>query len=99
MINSIEKQLEQYTINHPQEVLIVTADINGEPDRILIFRGFSSSLVRSTASDPDIPVLSNCAVNIRISRLAGPYQPDSPSYLEKNISWSDFSKRLTNPSN
>lgn len=97
MGNSIEKQLEQYTLEHPQEVLRITADVNGEPDEILIFKGFSSSLARPTASDPDIPVLPDSAVNIRIDRLSGPYQPDTSNYLEKHISWEEFAKRLTNP--
>ncbi|MBT9316572.1 DUF7734 family protein [Leptothoe spongobia] len=97
MAISIEKQLEQYTLHHPQEVLLVTAEIDDELDKILIFRGFSSSLVRSTASDPDIPVLPDNAVNIMIDRLAGPYQPSCPNYLEQQISWDQFAKRLTNP--
>lgn len=97
MARSIEKQLEQYTLEHTQEVLLVTAEVNGDPDEILIFRGFSSSLMRPTASDPDIPVLPNDAVIIAIDRLAGPYQPDRPHYLERQISWHEFAQRLTNP--
>ena len=91
---SIEKQLEHYTLQHPDEVLLVTAEIAGEPDQILIFRGFSSSLVRSTAADPDVPVLPEQATNISIDRLAGPYRPDAPQYLERHLSWQEFAKRL-----
>ena len=94
MSGSLEKKLEQYTIRYPQEVLLVTADIAGELDKILIFRGFSSSLMRSTAADPDVAVLSDDAVITSIDRLASPYQPDSPDYIEKQISWLDFSQRL-----
>ena len=97
MAISIEKQLEQYTLQHPQEVLLVTAVIDGEADEILIFRGFTSSLVRPTAADPDIPVLPDSAVDIIIDRIAGPYQPDCPEYLERQIHWHEFSQRLINP--
>ncbi|MEM8614600.1 MAG: hypothetical protein AAGF93_21490 [Cyanobacteria bacterium P01_H01_bin.105] len=95
MAISIEKRLEQYTIQNPQEVLLVTAEISGELDEILIFRGFSSSLVRPTASDPDVSVLPDDAVIMTIDRLASPYQPDAPNYLERQISWSEFAQRLT----
>lgn len=97
MTGSIEKQLEHYTLQHPQEVLIVAAEVNGDPDEILIFRGFSSSLVRPTDPDPDVPVLPDDAVIIAIDRLAGPYRPDCPNYLERQISWDEFAQRLTNP--
>ncbi|MEM7066608.1 MAG: hypothetical protein AAF572_26020 [Cyanobacteria bacterium P01_B01_bin.77] len=97
MTGSIEKQLEHYTLQHPQEVLLVAAEVNGDPDEILIFRGFSSSLVRPTDPDPDVPVLPDDAVIIAIDRLAGPYQPDHPNYLERQISWDKFAQRLTNP--
>lgn len=97
MTIAIEKQLEQYTLQHPQEVLLVAAEVDGEPDAILIFKGFSSSLVRPTASDPDLPVLPDHAINITIDRLASPYQPDCPKYLERNISWDEFAKHLMNP--
>lgn len=97
MAVSVEKQLEHYTLQYPQEVLLVTAEIAGEIDKVLIFRGFSSSLVRSTATDPDIPVLPDSAVNITIDRLTGPYNPNAPNYLERQISWDTFAQRLTNP--
>ena len=47
-------RLEQYTLKHPQEVLLVKAEVNGELDELMVFKGFSSSLVRSTAFDPDV---------------------------------------------
>lgn len=94
MSGSLEKKLERYTIRYPQEVLLVTAEIAGELDKILIFRGFSSSLMRSTAADPDVAVLPDDAVITSIDRLASPYQPDSPDYIEQQISWPDFSRRL-----
>ena len=97
MAISIEKQLEQYTLQHPQEVLLVSIEVAGEPDEILIFKGFSSSLVRPTAADPDVPVLPDEATILTIDRLIGPYQPDCPNYLERQISWEAFSQRLINP--
>jgi hypothetical protein len=95
MVISIEKQLEQYTLLHPQEVLLVAAEINGEVDEILIFKGFSSSLMRSTVADPDVPLMPDSAVILGIDRLMGPYRPEQPNYLERGISWAEFSQRLT----
>ena len=54
---SVGHRLEQYTLQRPQEVLIVKAEIAGEEDEIAIFRGFSSSLMRPTAFDVDVPIL------------------------------------------
>ncbi|HIK33759.1 MAG TPA: hypothetical protein IGS17_19645 [Oscillatoriales cyanobacterium M59_W2019_021] len=87
--------LEQYTMKRPQEVLLVTAEIEGESDtprelvrdRIVIFKGFSSSLVRSTAYDPDIPVLPEGSVIVEIDRLHSPYDPDNPRYIQRGLTW------------
>ncbi len=54
MTNLINKRLEQYTVKRPQEVLLVTVEVDGERDEVAIFRGFSSSLMRPTAFDPDV---------------------------------------------
>ena len=85
MTNSIGKRLEQYTIKRPGEVLIVTAQIAGEEDQIAVFKGFSSSLMSPTSFDPDVPVLSEEAEIIRIDRVASPYNPDSPRYLQQGL--------------
>jgi hypothetical protein len=53
----IQKQLEQYTAGRSQEVLIVTIDIEGIQEEIVIFKGFSSCLSRATEYDPDLPVI------------------------------------------
>jgi len=90
MNNPIAKRLEQYTVKKSQEVLIVTIEIDNEPDKIAVFKGFSSSLMRPTAYDPDVPVLPNTATIITIDRIASPYNPDSPRYLQQNISWEDM---------
>ena len=89
------QRLEQYTFRFPNEVLIVNAEVDGDEDFVVVFRGFSSSLVNPTAADPEIPVLSEAALIITIDRLQGPYTPDNPQYLERDIPWADFSDRLT----
>lgn len=78
-------RLEQYTLKHPQEVLLVNAQVDGEADAIVIFRGFSSSLMRPTAFDPDVPVLPDSAQISTIDRLEGPYNPAAPKLIEENL--------------
>jgi hypothetical protein len=82
---SIGQRLEQYTIKRPQEVLLVEVEIAGEPDQIVIFKGFSSSLMRPTAFDPDVPILSEEAKIISIDRLASPYNPAKPRYIQQGL--------------
>ncbi|WP_341524748.1 hypothetical protein WKK05_19160 [Nostoc sp. UHCC 0302] len=86
-MDSIGKRLEQYTTKRPQEVLLVTVEIADEQDTIAIFKGFSSSLMRPTAFDPDVPVLPNGANILNIDRVASPYNPESPRYIQQGISW------------
>ena len=95
MNNSVGKRLEQYTVKKSQEVLIVTVKIDDEPDKIAVFKGFSSSLMRPTAYDPDVPVLPDKATIIAIDRIASPYNPDSPRYLQQDISWEDMQVLLS----
>lgn len=90
MSSSPGDRLEQYTAKHPQEVLLVTAEIEGEIDQVMIYKGFSSSLMQSTAFDPDIPVLPDRAVLLTIDRLQGPYNPAHPLYLQQGMSWPEF---------
>jgi hypothetical protein len=87
MNNSIGKRLEQYTTKRPQEVLLVTIEIGNEQDKIVIFKGFSSSLMRPTAFDPDVPVLPDEANILNIDRIASPYNPEAPRYLQTGLSW------------
>jgi hypothetical protein len=84
------QQLEIYSSNHPQEVLLVKLKINDELDEVMIFKGFSSSLMRSTAFDPDVPVISDRAEILTIDRLAAPYKPNQPNYLQQGITWKEF---------
>ena len=90
MNSPISKRLEQYTVKRPQEVLIVTVEVDGETDTIAVFKGFSSSLMRPTAFDPDVPVLPDTAKIITIDRIASPYNPETPRYLQQNISWEEM---------
>ncbi|NJL47502.1 MAG: hypothetical protein HC929_08450 [Leptolyngbyaceae cyanobacterium SM2_5_2] len=83
-------RLEQYTLNHPEEVLLVRALIAGQSDEVIIFRGFSSSLVRPTAFDPDVPVLPAEADIQSIDILKGPYSPAEPHYLQQGLSWTQM---------
>jgi hypothetical protein len=86
-MNSIGKRLEQYTTKRPQEVLIVTVEIADEQDTIAIFKGFSSSLMRPTAFDADVPVMPDGANILNIDRVASPYNLEAPRYLQQGISW------------
>ncbi|MCU0538214.1 MAG: hypothetical protein MUD14_30375 [Hydrococcus sp. Prado102] len=95
MKKSIGQRLEQYTIKRPQEVLLVEVEIAGEPDQILIFKGFSSSLMNPTAFDPDVPILSENATIISIDRLASPYNPDAPHYIQQGLSREQIEALLT----
>jgi hypothetical protein len=61
--------------------------VEGEIDQVAIFRGFSSSLVRSTAFDPDLPMLAENAVIQSIDRLQSPYDPNHPRYIQQGLTW------------
>jgi hypothetical protein len=91
---SLGFRLEQYTLKRPQEVLLVTIEVGGEADQIAIFKGFSSSLMRPTAFDPDIPVLPETAVIIAIDRLQSPFMPQSPRYIQQGLSLEEMLKLL-----
>jgi len=88
------QQLEMYSIKHPQEVLLIKLKIDGELDEVMIFKGFSSSLMRATAFDPDVPVISDRAEILNIDRLAAPYKPNQPTYLQQGIKWEEFQDYL-----
>ncbi len=83
-------RLEQYTLRRPQLVLLVRAVIDGQEDEVLIFRGFSSSLMHPTAADPEVPVLPEAAEIEAIDIMAGPYNPTAPQYLQRGLSWDDM---------
>lgn len=95
MNNSVGKRLEQYTAKRSHEVLIVTAEIEAEQDQIAIFKGFSSSLTRPTAFDPEVPVLPDRAKIITIDRVASPYNPQSPRYIQQGLTWETIQPLLS----
>ena len=86
-MNSIGKRLELYTAKRSQEVLLITVEIADEQDKIAIFKGFSSSLMRPTAFDADVPVIPDGAIILSIDRIASPYNPEAPRYIQREISW------------
>lgn len=95
MNNSIVRRLEQYTAKRPQEVLLVNIELAGEQDKIAIFKGFSSSLMRPTAYDPDVPVLSDEAKIITIDRVASPYNAEAPRYIQQGLTWETIQSLLS----
>ncbi len=86
------QKLEQYTMKHPQEVLLITVNLEEEMDQLMIFKGFSSSLMRPTEFNPDFPMLSEKAEILSIDRLQNPYNPNNPNYIEKGLSWEEMEK-------
>ncbi len=95
MSNAVGQRLERYTAKCPHEVLIVTAEIAGEEDEIAIFKGYSSSLMRPTAFDPDVPVLPDGARIISIDRVLSPYNPEDPHYIEQGLTWETIQPLLS----
>ncbi|MBL1209999.1 hypothetical protein [Geminocystis sp. GBBB08] len=84
------QQLETYSQQHPQEVLIIKARDNEEEIEIIIFKGFSSNLRGATEFDPDLPILSSTAQIITIDRLVSPYNPSNPHYIQCDLKASEF---------
>lgn len=85
MSDSISRRLEKYTEKRPYEVLLVNVQIGEVEDQIAIFRGFSSSLMNPTASDPDVLVLPENAKIVSIDRVESPYNPAEPRYIQKDL--------------
>ncbi|APB32727.1 hypothetical protein GlitD10_0416 [Gloeomargarita lithophora Alchichica-D10] len=89
-----QERLENYSRSRPREVLRLTVrDSEGEGE-ILVYKGFTSSLSRATAFDPDVPVLEPDTEILWVDRIQAPYQPQSIQYLEQHLSWVEFSQRL-----
>lgn len=95
MKDSPGKRLEQYTVKRSLEVLLVSAEIAGELDQIAIFKGFSSSLMHPTAFDPEVPVLPDNATILSIDRVASPYTPESPRYIQRGLTWETIQPLLS----
>ncbi|WAS05784.1 hypothetical protein LQF76_02500 [Gloeomargaritales cyanobacterium VI4D9] len=89
-----QERLENYSRSHPREVLRLTVrDAMGEGE-VLIYKGFTSSLTRATAFEPDVPVLEPDAEILWVDRIQAPYQPQNIRFLEQNLSWTEFEQRL-----
>ncbi len=86
MANTPIKRLEEYTLQHPQEVLLVSVQQQSEVNEVMIFRGFSSSLTHPTAFDPDIPIIADGDEIVSCDRLRSPYNPSNPQYLARDLS-------------
>ncbi|MEM7593861.1 MAG: hypothetical protein AAF383_20515 [Cyanobacteria bacterium P01_A01_bin.83] len=87
MSEAIGLRLEKYTLKRKQEVLMVNLEtVAGEPDIVMIYGGFSSSLMRPTSFDPEIPVIADDSKITSIDRLVSPYDPNNPQYIESGMS-------------
>lgn len=93
---NVAQKLEQYTLKKLDEVLLVEVEIDGEKDQIIIFKGFSSSLMQPTNFDPDIPIISPNAKIIKIDRLMAPYNPNKPNYIQQDLTWQKMEILLDN---
>lgn len=85
--------LERYTEMVPKEVLIVNAEVDGEEDQVLVYKGYSSSLVNPTAFDPSVPVLPPNARVRSIDRMRAPYSASSTAIAE-GLSWGQMRELL-----
>ena len=94
MKDSRIRRLEKYTEKHPTEVLILKVEIEGKSDEIAVFKGFSSSLMRPTANDPDVSILPEDAKIITIDRVESPYNPEQPRYLQQGLTWETIQASL-----
>jgi hypothetical protein len=86
--------LEKYSEQHPQEVLQIDVETEGEKDTVLIFRGFSSSLVRATPADLNEPVIRPGTRLVRLDRLRSPLNPIAPEIIEADLPIPELIQRL-----
>ena len=95
MSEPISVRLEKYTLKHREEVLMVHLETaTGEPDTVTIYAGFSSSLMKPTAFDPDVPIIAPDSTIITIDRLVSPYNPSDPQYIESGLDLTAMEKIL-----
>lgn len=95
MSASISSRLEKYSGKHPEEVLIVNLEkTSGEIDTLIIFNGYSSSLVHPTIYDPEIPLITESDRITSIDRVASPYNPANPDYLQTGLTWAEMEQLL-----
>lgn len=86
MAESIGFRLEQYTLKQRDEVLIINLETaTGEADQVMVFAGFSSSLMRATDYDPEVAIIASDSTITSIDRLVSPYNPNNPQYIESDL--------------
>ncbi|CAI7774967.1 unnamed protein product [Closterium sp. NIES-53] len=78
----------------PGEVVVLNALVDGEEDEVVVFRGFSSSLVLPTPSDPSDPVLPASAAISSVDRVKGPFNPARMEYIQQGMRWEEFEQLL-----
>ncbi len=79
------RALERYTELVPTEVLQVYLQQDGQDDLVVIYRGFSSSLMRPTPKDLSQPVIDTQAQFLRLDRLQGPLDPANPQMIQADL--------------
>jgi hypothetical protein len=90
----MEKQLEDYTIKHKNEALILTIVVDETEQQLVVFRGFTSSLTNPTPANPEDPVIPAGAELKTIDRVKAPFNPNNPNYIDRGLTWTDFQALL-----
>ena len=85
MSKSIGLRLEEYTLQRREVLIVDLKTAAGQADCVMIYGGFSSSLMRATDFDPDVPVIAADSTILSIDRLVGPYNPSNPQYIESGL--------------
>ncbi len=92
---SIGLRLEKYTELRPEVLMVELETATGEADTVTIFKGFSSSLVKPTSFDPEVPLIEPNSTIKAIARLQSPYNPDNPQYIQQGLSLEEMERLLT----
>jgi hypothetical protein len=87
---NIARQLEQYTLRNPGEVLRVSVATDTGEEEIVIFKGVSSSLTRATDPDPDVPVIPPGARILAIDRFPAPFDPARARPIATGLTLADL---------
>lgn len=87
---AIAQKLEAYSQSHPEEVLLINTMDGDTEDQVMIFKGFSSSLMRPTDFNPDNSVFTAEALFVSGDRLRSPYLPNNPDYIAQNFTWEEL---------
>lgn len=95
MPESVADRLENYSRTHPKEVLVVKIESAGQVDEVMIYKGFSSSLVNPTNFDLDTPVIPEQGIILSIDRYLGPYNPAHPFPIQTDVSWDEFQRIMS----